>query len=697
MMRRVAIGTICVLFAIFAGASCQLPTQASGVKYGSIRLRVASIEGSRASGRTILPSNCTIASYSLSGTGPSGATTSASSSSGSFDVSSLLVGSWSLTVTGNKYTWGSPVLTGSTKVTIAEDQEASATISLTPASGTGTLNLSATWPEAESVSVVTATVTASGATAKTLSFTVSGSSASYSGSLDAGSYVLILRFTNSSGLALAAPRMESLVVYQGVISSSSYALTLTDFATVATTGVSLDTTSKTIYKDDTYQLAATVAPSTATTKDIVWSSSATGVATVSSAGLVTGVDGGTAVITATTLDGGHTATSSVEVLVHPSYVSLSTGSVSMASYETFPLMATVYPTNATNQKVSWISSTPSIATVDTSGLVTAVSPGSTTITVLTEDGSYTSTCAVTVDSFQFKRKLSAGKNYWTSVVASEDGNFLAASSDSGIYSSSDRGATWTAQSATTSLGFSGLAMSKSVGLMAACGSSYIYTSKDKGASWTKCGFAGQHSWTELAVSSDGGLIAAAQNGGYILTSSDAGSSWTARTAAGSGNWACIGLSANGSVVLAGISYGNLYKSTDSGATWNEISSPGNQWWRSIDMSADGSIMYASCYNSSSVYRSIDSGATWDSFTTVYNPMIHLSTSGNSLLITSLYSDSFWQYSSDAGSTFTAFGRSVYARDAALSKDGSLAIYTDGSYLYTWDIDVVAAGSLTASD
>ena len=51
-----------------------------------------------------------------------------------------------------------------------------------------------------------------------------------------------------------------------------------------------------------------------------WTSSNPGVATVSAAGLVTGVGAGTATITATTVDGGYTATSAVTVTAVANYL-----------------------------------------------------------------------------------------------------------------------------------------------------------------------------------------------------------------------------------------------------------------------------------------------------------------------------------------------------------------------------------------
>lgn len=79
---------------------------------------------------------------------------------------------------------------------------------------------------------------------------------------------------------------------------------------VAVTGISLDASTKTVTAGDTVTITATITPSNATNKGIVWTSSDETVATVSG-GVVTGVGNGTAVITAKTVDGGFTATCSV--------------------------------------------------------------------------------------------------------------------------------------------------------------------------------------------------------------------------------------------------------------------------------------------------------------------------------------------------------------------------------------------------
>lgn len=77
-------------------------------------------------------------------------------------------------------------------------------------------------------------------------------------------------------------------------------------------------------------------------------------------------------------------------------VSLDKTSLSLNLNETAQLTATVSPSNATDKSVSWTSSDTSVATVSSSGLVTAKAAGSATITVTTNDGGKTATCAVTV-------------------------------------------------------------------------------------------------------------------------------------------------------------------------------------------------------------------------------------------------------------------------------------------------------------
>lgn len=82
----------------------------------------------------------------------------------------------------------------------------------------------------------------------------------------------------------------------------------------AVTGVSLDkTTAKLTEKGQTVELKATVAPATASIKDVSFATSDANVATVDANGKVTAVGNGTATITVTTDDGNKTAICSVTV------------------------------------------------------------------------------------------------------------------------------------------------------------------------------------------------------------------------------------------------------------------------------------------------------------------------------------------------------------------------------------------------
>lgn len=77
-------------------------------------------------------------------------------------------------------------------------------------------------------------------------------------------------------------------------------------------------------------------------------------------------------------------------------VSLNKNTLSLETGEEEMLVATITPDNATNKAVAWMSNDNKIATVDNAGKVTAVKEGTTTITVTTEDGSYSASCAVSV-------------------------------------------------------------------------------------------------------------------------------------------------------------------------------------------------------------------------------------------------------------------------------------------------------------
>ena len=165
---------------------------------------------------------------------------------------------------------------------------------------------------------------------------------------------------------------------------------------VAVTGVSLDKSTLKLNKGARGKLTATVEPTNATNPAVSWSSSKPEVATVDGEGNVSAVGGGTATITVTTVEGGFTATCEVTVNVPVNGVSLDKEKAEMPVSGTLQLTATVLPEDASNKNVKWISTNTSVATVDPTGLVTAIAKGNATIIVETEDGKRTDKCEVTV-------------------------------------------------------------------------------------------------------------------------------------------------------------------------------------------------------------------------------------------------------------------------------------------------------------
>ncbi len=167
---------------------------------------------------------------------------------------------------------------------------------------------------------------------------------------------------------------------------------------VHVSSVSLNETSKTLMAGNTFTLVATVLPSNADIKDVIWTSSNPNVASVSDSGVVTAVSAGTTQITATSVEGGVSASCIVSVQAANTAVTdiaIDKTSISLFVDETETLLATLLPTNATNKNVTWSSSDTSVATVS-NGKVTAVSSGTAIITVKTEDGGKTAQCSVTV-------------------------------------------------------------------------------------------------------------------------------------------------------------------------------------------------------------------------------------------------------------------------------------------------------------
>jgi uncharacterized protein YjdB len=150
----------------------------------------------------------------------------------------------------------------------------------------------------------------------------------------------------------------------------------------------------------TLQLNATVQDSagdTLTGRSITWASSATGVATVSGAGLVNAVSLGSATITATSE--GRSGTATVTVTSVPvASVSVAPASPTLYVGQSVQLIATMKDSTGktlTGRTVTWASSASAVATVDNTGMVHGAGSGTATVIATSEGKSGTSSVTVT--------------------------------------------------------------------------------------------------------------------------------------------------------------------------------------------------------------------------------------------------------------------------------------------------------------
>lgn len=169
---------------------------------------------------------------------------------------------------------------------------------------------------------------------------------------------------------------------------------------ILVSGVSLSDTTLNLEANKKGSLTATVAPNNATNKAVKWSSSNDDVATVvgdGTIGTVSAIAPGTAIITVTTEDGGHTASCTVNVGVVPTKIELSETAFSINVEEKRTITAKVLPDEATNQEVTWTSSNIATATVTQDGEVTGLKKGTVTITATSKaDTKVKATCKVTI-------------------------------------------------------------------------------------------------------------------------------------------------------------------------------------------------------------------------------------------------------------------------------------------------------------
>jgi uncharacterized protein YjdB len=163
-------------------------------------------------------------------------------------------------------------------------------------------------------------------------------------------------------------------------------VTATPIEVVPITAIGISGGRDTIIVGERLPLTATFTPRNATPSAVTWSSSNPNFATVTNTGSVTGVLPGSVVITVRTTDGKFTSTHNLTVeKVAVESIGITGAKNTIGATETISLTATVLPASATYKNITWVSNNENVATVNSSGLVTAVSAGAVTITATSVD------------------------------------------------------------------------------------------------------------------------------------------------------------------------------------------------------------------------------------------------------------------------------------------------------------------------
>ncbi len=194
----------------------------------------------------------------------------------------------------------------------------------------------------------------------------------------------------------------------------------------------------------TAELFAIIRPENATDKSVVWTSSNESIVTVDQNGLVTAIKQGIAIVTATASNGAKDicTVTVVPAAIGVESISLNRDDLELEIEETFGLIATILPDDATDKSVTWRSSDFTIATVNENGVVTGVSAGTATIYASSSNG-LTAECLVTVKPGIVEVLSIALSNYELLMIEGDTADLIAivrpdnATDKSVIWTSSD--------------------------------------------------------------------------------------------------------------------------------------------------------------------------------------------------------------------------------------------------------------------
>nr|MDA3823572.1 Ig-like domain-containing protein [Bacteroidales bacterium] len=186
-------------------------------------------------------------------------------------------------------------------------------------------------------------------------------------------------------------------------------------------GVEIENCIDTLFWNEEYDLNAIVTPLDASDKSVLWYSSDSTIATVSNEGVIFGLSPGEATITIETRDDGFTDICKIIIVKYVTGVDIENCIDTLIIPDTYEMSAIVSPLNATEGSINWFSSDDGIASIDSEGLISAISAGEVTITVETEEGGFTDECEI---GFVFPLGINHGREAMSAIYPNPADNFI---------------------------------------------------------------------------------------------------------------------------------------------------------------------------------------------------------------------------------------------------------------------------------
>jgi hypothetical protein len=290
---------------------------------------------------------------------------------------------------------------------------------------------------------------------------------------------------------------------------------------------------------------------------------------------------------------------------------------------------------------------------------------------------------------------------WGGVACSADGMKLVADGyASGIWVSTNRGATWAATD-TSATRWSAVASSADGTKLVAVSqdaAGAIYTSTNSGLTWQPAA-APSDNYHSVASSPDGTKLAAASyeaESWGIYTSTNSGANWGLTAAVPLiGYFQSVAISADGTKLAAagGALYqiggttdltggGEIEYSTNSGVTWHLSDASMNWEWSAIACSTNGNFMVAAAYgdtnnNPGPVFISTNAGANWMPTTAPNLAYGAVACSADGTKITVGCYNSYQTISPNVVFSSTNSG-ATWVPDQTLTDAGSIAYSADGT-------------------